>query len=122
MNKAPRPLVLASIMVAAAAGLSAQSYVPQRVFDSGASQFSDFESMVAALAKADVVFVGEQHDDPNTHRLERALLDGLARRRVDITVSLEMFERDVQPRLNQFGRGALTEAEFLASSGPRPRY
>ena len=29
---------------------------------------------------ADVVFVGEQHDDPNTHRLELAVLEGLARR------------------------------------------
>src|SRR5687767_13664939 len=112
----------ALILIASTAGLSAQSYVPQRVYDSAASQFSDFESMVAALAKADVVFVGEQHDDPNTHRLERALLDGLARRRGDIIVSLEMFERDVQPRLNQFHRGALPEVEFLASSRPWPRY
>ena len=125
MTPAARTRVIswgASILIAGAAGLSAQSYVPQRVYDSGASQFSDFESMVAALAKADVVFVGEQHDDPNTHRLERALLDGLARRRGDIILSLEMFERDVQPRLTQFHRGALPEVEFLASSRPWPRY
>ena len=112
----------AVFLVISAAGLSAQSYVPQRVFDSATSQFSDFESMVATLSKADVVLVGEQHDDPNTHRLERALLDGLARRRGDIILSLEMFERDVQPRLNQFHRGALPESEFLASSRPWPRY
>ena len=112
----------AVFLVASAAGVLAQSYVPQRVFDSGASQFSDFESMVAALAKADVVFVGEQHDDPNTHRLERAVLDGLARRRGDIILSLEMFERDVQNRLDQFRTGRLPEAEFLAASRPWPRY
>ena len=113
---------LTVILVGSAAALSAQSNVPQRVFDSATSQFTDFESMVAAIAKSDVVFVGEQHDDPNTHRLERALLDGLARRRGDIILSLEMFERDVQLRLNQFLRGALPEAEFLASSRPWPRY
>ena len=122
MTRATRTRVLASIFLAAAVGLSAQSYVPQRVFDSASSQFSDFESMAAAVAKADVIFVGEQHDDPNTHRLERALLDALARRRDDIVVSLEMFERDVQQRLNQFGRGTLTETEFLSSSRPWPRY
>jgi uncharacterized iron-regulated protein len=122
MSAATRSRVLALILVASAAALSAQSYVPQRVFDSGASQFSDFESMVAAIANADVVFVGEQHDDPNTHRLERALLDGLARRRGDIVLSLEMFERDVQARLDQFRAGQLPEAEFLASSRPWPRY
>ena len=122
MTQAARRRVLAVIILAGATSLSAQSYVPQRVFDSAASQFTDFESMVAAITKADVVFVGEQHDDPNTHRLERALLDGLARRRGDVILSLEMFERDVQDRLNQFSRGALPEADFLASSRPWPRY
>ena len=110
------------MILAGATSLAAQSYVPQRVFDSAASQFTDFESMVAEIARADVVFVGEQHDDPNTHRLERALLDGLARRRGDVILSLEMFERDVLDRLNQFSRGALPEADFLASSRPWPRY
>jgi uncharacterized iron-regulated protein len=122
MTRAAWARVLALILVGAMAGLSAQSYVPQRVFDSAASQFTDFESMVAAIARADVVFVGEQHDDPNTHRLERALLDGLARRRGDIILSLEMFERDVQNRLDQFRTGRLPEAEFLAASRPWPRY
>jgi uncharacterized iron-regulated protein len=112
---------MASIVVAAAT-LSAQSSAPQRVFDARASQFADFDSMVAALAKADVVFVGEQHDDPNTHRLERALLDGLAKLRGDIVVSLEMFERDSQARLDQFLGGRIPEADFLATSRPWPRY
>lgn len=45
----------------ASVALSAQAYVPHRVFDSARGQFSDFESMMVALAKADIVFVGEQH-------------------------------------------------------------
>ena len=53
--------------------------------------------MLADLARADAVFVGEQHDDPNTHRLELAILEGLTRRGVPVIVALEMFERDVQP-------------------------
>ncbi|MEO7274697.1 MAG: ChaN family lipoprotein, partial [Vicinamibacterales bacterium] len=72
-------------------------YVPERVFDTRSGTFSDFELMVADLAHADVVLIGEQHDDPNTHRLEAAVLEGLLRRRAAVVVSLEMFERDVQP-------------------------
>ena len=72
-------------------------YVPERVYDTARQAFTDLESMLADLAKADVVFVGEQHDDPNTHRLEAAILDGLRRRGVPVTLSLEMFERDTQP-------------------------
>ncbi len=51
--------------------------------------------MLADVVSADVIFVGEQHDDVNTHRLELAVLEGLARRRDNVIVSLEMFERDV---------------------------
>lgn len=109
-------------IVLAVTSLSAQAGAPQRVFDSKASQFSDFDAMVAVLAKADVVFVGEQHDDPNTHKLERVLLEGLARLRGDIIVSLEMFERDAQARLDQFLGGRIPEADFLATSRPWPRY
>ena len=37
--------------------------------------------MLAAVSGVDVLFLGEQHDDPGTHRLEAATLEGLARRR-----------------------------------------
>ncbi|MFN7944053.1 MAG: ChaN family lipoprotein [Blastocatellia bacterium] len=100
------------------------TYVPQRTYLSGEKKFSDFETMLAELARADVVFVGEQHDDPNTHRLERAVLEGLLRRRgsAPVVVALEMFERDVQPVLDDYLAGKITEDEFLKKSRPWPRY
>src|SRR5262249_54106758 len=103
-------------------GRAQTNYVPQRVFDTGRRAFIDFEGMLADLSKADVVFVGEQHDDPNTHRLELMLLQGLARRRSGITVSLEMFERDVQASLSDWLAGRTTDDVFLAASRPWPRY
>ena len=54
----------------APSAVAAAVYVPERVYDTRRQAFADLESMLADLAKADVVFVGEQHDDPNTHRLE----------------------------------------------------
>jgi uncharacterized iron-regulated protein len=99
-----------------------RAYVPERVYDTRRGAFSDFEVMVADLAVADVVFVGEQHDDPNTHLLEHALLAGLHRRGVGATVSLEMFERDVQETVDKYLGGAITEAEFLKDARPWPRY
>lgn len=98
------------------------SYVPQRVFDSRKKKFTDFEAMLADLSRANIVFVGEQHDDRNTHRLELAVLEGLMRRRGQLTLSLEMFERDTQPALSDYARGTITEEEFLKQSRPWPRY
>jgi uncharacterized iron-regulated protein len=100
----------------------AASYVPQRVYDTARRAFSDFETMLADLSRADVVFVGEQHDDPNTHALETAMLQGLMRRGVPLTVSLEMFERDVQASLDAYLSGSLSEEEFLKGARPWPRY
>lgn len=102
--------------------LAASSYVPQRVFDTRQKGFGDFESMLADLARADAVFVGEQHDDPNTHRLELAIVEGLVRRGVAVVVAMEMFERDVQGTLDQYASGAITEEQFLKAARPWPRY
>src|SRR6185503_19569543 len=98
------------------------SYVPQRVFDTRQKGFSDFESRLADLARADAVFVGEQHDDPNTHRLELAIVEGLTRRGVAVVVAMEMFERDVQASLDQYAAGTMTEEQFLKEARPWPRY
>ena len=97
-------------------------YVPQRVYDTQREVFTDFETMAADLARADVVLLGEQHDDPNTHRLETAILEGLARRRVAVTLSLEMFDRDVQTSLDTYVAGTSAEEEFLKGARPWPRY
>ncbi|MHB1297024.1 MAG: ChaN family lipoprotein [Gemmatimonadaceae bacterium] len=100
-----------------------ESYVPHRVFDARKNRFSDFETMLAELAKADVVFLGEQHDDTRTHRLQAATLEGLDRRREGpIVLALEMFERDVQPLLDSYLAGSVPEGEFLAGTRPWPNY
>jgi uncharacterized iron-regulated protein len=98
------------------------TYVPERVYDAHRQAFTDFERMLADLTKADVIFVGEQHDDPNTHRLEAAILEGLRRRGASLTLSLEMFERDVQASLDAYLAGKVSEEEFLKNSRPWPRY
>lgn len=107
---------------AAPHGATMQSYVPERVYDTQRKAFVDFEVMLADLAKADVILVGEQHDDPNTHRLEAAVLDGLWRRKTAPVVSLEMFERDVQGALDAYLVGRVSEEEALKGARPWPRY
>lgn len=98
------------------------SYVPQRVYDTRQKGFADFEGMLADLTRADVVFIGEQHDDANTHRLELAILEGLMRRGVPIVIGMEMFERDVQGTLDKYLTGSISEEQFLKEARPWPRY
>jgi len=116
------PLLQSPLAAPADAPAIARAYVPERVYDTQRKTFTDFESMLADLVRADVVFVGEQHDDPNTHALEVAMLEGFLRRHAEVTVGLEMFERDVQEAVDQYLHGASSEQEFLARSRPWPGY
>jgi uncharacterized iron-regulated protein len=115
-------LILTFLTSTRAAQVSECGYTPHRVFNSAAETFNDFETMMADLAKADVVFVGEEHDDPATHRLELAILEGLARRRGTLIVAMEMFERDTQAAVDDYLAGRIGESEFLKISRPWPNY
>ncbi len=82
-----------------------------------------FHAFLDALAKADVVFLGELHTDETTHRVELAVYEGLlARRGGKVVLAMEMFERDVQPALDDYLAGRIDEAAFLSSARPRGNY
>lgn len=77
---------------------------------------------VQVLTQGDVVIVGEQHDDPETHRIELATLEAMVETGRPVALSLEMFEADVQPALDAYLAGTLDEAAFLAQARPWPNY
>src|SRR6266700_2885851 len=55
-----------------------------------------------ALKNYDVIFVGELHDHIGNHLAEMALLRELAARVPKLALSLEQFERDVQPVMDDY--------------------
>ncbi len=116
------PPALAAQTASPAPVVAAPSYLPHRVYDTHKKQFIDFETLASRLATADLVFVGEQHDDPATHRMELAILESVARRRDSVILAMEMFERDVQPRLDAYLSGSVNEADFLKDSRPWKNY
>lgn len=87
------------------------------------------QEIVASLDNADVLFVGETHNDPTAHQLEAELLrladerfaQGAQRRRA-VALSMEMFERDVQTVVDEYLAGLITERHFLLSSRPWSNY
>jgi uncharacterized iron-regulated protein len=61
----------------------------------------------------DVVFYGEEHDDSVTHFLEKSLLMALYEKYNSvITLSMEMFERDIQGVMDEYLMGAIREKYF----------
>ena len=58
--------------------------------------------VVKDLAAADVVFLGETHDNPEVHRAHLAIIEELHERQPALAISMEMFERDVQTVLYEY--------------------
>jgi uncharacterized iron-regulated protein len=83
---------------------------------------SSMTAMVEKVASADVVCLGENHDHAMAHRLELAILTALHARRPKMALSLEFFERDVQPVVNEYLQGLITESHFKQSARPWPTY
>ena len=110
--------------LSASAAVISASYTPHRVYDTKRRRFIDLETLIARIARdADIAYLGEFHNDPGTHQLQAAILEGVARRRDGkVVLSLEMFERDVQPQLDAYLAGTTDEAAFLAASRPWSNY
>lgn len=122
---------LVPVLVAAFAGACARPPAPSvaparalesRIYASSERQDVSFARMMSRASRADVVFFGEQHDDPATHRAELSVLAALGNGARPVVLSLEMFERDVQGVLDDYLAGRIAESDFLARSRPWERY
>ncbi len=100
-----------------------------RVYD-GQGNAKTLSDILIAMDSADVVLVGEEHNDGTGHGVEAQLLYGAAERygavRDDptrpVVLSLEMFERDVQYVLDEYLQGLITEDQFRKSARPWDNY
>jgi uncharacterized iron-regulated protein len=64
------------------------------------------------LKDYDVIFLGEVHRHPGNHRAQMALFRAIHERAANVSLSLEQFERDVQPTLDDFMAGKIGEEPF----------
>lgn len=73
--------------------------------------------MLDVAGDARIVYVGETHDNPASHRLELNVLQGLAQRHPGhLALGMEMFTASQQPVLDQWVAGELDEKTFLKKS------
>ena len=71
------------------------------------------DDAVVALAKRGVVLLGELHEQPEHHRWQLYTITALFSHRPDMVLGFEMFPRRVQPVLDRWTKGELSEFDFL---------
>lgn len=84
-----------------------------KIYDTRISQYVGVDQIVADMAKADVLFFGEEHNDSVGHYLENKIFQSLyAAYGSKLALSLEMFETDNQLVLNEYLTGKIDEARL----------
>ncbi len=100
------PALAAPELPDTACGQPGQWFVP------GAGKLTPREAL-APLAGREMVLLGETHDSENDHRWQLAMLTTLHALHPEMAIGFEMFPRRVQPALDRWVRGELSEAAFL---------
>ncbi|UBM62848.1 ChaN family lipoprotein [Candidatus Sulfidibacterium hydrothermale] len=82
-----------------------------------------YQKMINAAKTADVVFFGEQHNNPIAHWLELQITKDLYKaRNGNIIEGAEMFERDNQLILDEYLKGEITQKYFEEEARLWPNY
>jgi len=81
-----------------------------------------FLSMIEDLAKADVVYLGESHPNPDHHLVQLRVIEYLFDRGRLHAIGMEMFQRRFQPVLDDFIAGRIDEAAMLAGTEYKKRW
>lgn len=80
--------------------------------------FVDETQMLKAATDARIVYVGETHDNPASHRVELKVLRAMNERYPGgVALGMEMFQPAQQEALDAWVAGEISEKEFLKDSG-----
>ncbi len=107
-----------ALMTVALPGGSQSAAIAQPSITERSQAHSD---ILQAIAAAQVVYLGETHDDPADHTAQLEIVQALAQQN-EMAIALEMFQRPFQPALDAYLAGTLTEAELIAQSEYNTRW
>ncbi len=80
------------------------------------------EGVMAELDQANVVYLGELHDDPDVHTAQLSYIQALFERDPDLAIGMEMFQRPFQAVLDDYIAGDLSELELLEQTEYEERW
>jgi len=82
-----------------------------------------YSKMIKTLSEADVVFIGELHNNPISHWMELEITKDLAKLNTKgIILGAEMFEADNQLIIDEYLKGLISEKKFEAEVRKWPNY
>lgn len=84
-----------------------------KVYDVKKQKLIQLEEIISNMKDVDVLFFGEEHNDSIGHQLELELFQKLSGDYPKTALSLEMFHTDVQPVMDEYLLGLISEKNFV---------
>lgn len=98
------------------------SFSQYQFIDTKSGKEISLEDLAEKLSEQRFILFGEFHDDSLIHHVQYELFKAIYDENDNLVLSMEMFERDVQNKVNEYLDGAITKEEFLKGSRPWPDY
>lgn len=84
-----------------------------RIYSVKLAKEVNINDIIEDMKTNDVLFYGEEHNDSVTHYLENKIFESLYQKySSSMTLSMEMFDRDVQPIMNEYLTSEIREKNF----------
>lgn len=87
------------------------------MFEGASGRILTWNDLMAGVAWADVVILGETHDDAVGHDVQLSLIENIMSLDPDTALSMEMLERGEQPIVDEYLRGEIDAATFTERTG-----
>ncbi len=107
-------LLLMMLLASFKSAPPADNDFPAYLIYKGEGKKSSFSKMLKDIYDADVIFVGELHDNPISHWIELQVTKALFEHKKDkLVLGAEMFEADNQLIMDEYLQGKISEKNFL---------
>ncbi|MBC6472701.1 MAG: ChaN family lipoprotein [Hormoscilla sp. GM102CHS1] len=74
------------------------------------------------LGRADVVYLGENHDSFEDHQAQLEIIQQLTQKNGKVAIALEMFQRPFQKAIDDYLAGKITETQLVAQTEYQERW
>ncbi len=106
-------LRLLTVLSLPALGFAQVQEIDYKIYDTRLQKEVSISDITSSLPAKTIVLFGEEHNDSIGHLLEWQLFETLRQQHGNkLVLSMEMFESDVQPILNEYLQGIISEKNF----------
>jgi uncharacterized iron-regulated protein len=86
---------------------------PGKIYSARKGRTVEFEQMIKDMKKSKFVYLGETHDNLEMHEMQFRVIQALYQQDPSLALGLEQVTVDLQPVLDRWVAGELSEEEFL---------